>query len=248
MFKKNKNLEYDELQANEKEPDIKELEASLDFLKEKAKAELPAPVAADNAPSAPVKRNNLLDTPNPLLAAPSVTAAKTEVQGLKPLPAEVRNDGLKPLPDAVKNDGLKPLPEAVKNDGLKGSNEAHTVSDAVRKAMEVQAEYEKKKAAEEAKRSEAANNKGVYTPAGKEVNNAAGISVPAGGDILKEVEQGIRSMSRMTGATLLNNPLPHPRRHISRNMDFDVIPTEAEMHFDVEDMTGMDYFDLDGIR
>jgi hypothetical protein len=63
-------------------------------------------------------------------------------------------------------------------------------------------------------------------------------------EIAKEVELGIRSMGRITGATLLKNPLPHPKKHIQRNLGYDYEPTEDQMHFDLEDMTGIDFYDV----
>ena len=63
-------------------------------------------------------------------------------------------------------------------------------------------------------------------------------------EIAKEVELGIRSMGRISGATLLKNPLPHPKKHIQRNLGYDFEPTEDQMHFDLEDMTGIDFYDV----
>ena len=63
-------------------------------------------------------------------------------------------------------------------------------------------------------------------------------------EIAKEVELGIRSMGRISGATLLKNPLPHPKKHIQRNLGYDYEPTEDQMHFDLEDMTGIDFYDV----
>lgn len=42
----------------------------------------------------------------------------------------------------------------------------------------------------------------------------------------------------------IKNPLPTPKKHISREMDFDVIPAESDMHFDIVDLKGKDFFDI----
>ncbi len=42
----------------------------------------------------------------------------------------------------------------------------------------------------------------------------------------------------------IKNPLPVPKRHLNKDMDFDVEPILADMHFDVVDMSGIDYFDV----
>lgn len=40
------------------------------------------------------------------------------------------------------------------------------------------------------------------------------------------------------------NPLPTPKKHIPREMEFDLIPEEKDMHFDIVDLTGKDFFDI----
>ena len=43
---------------------------------------------------------------------------------------------------------------------------------------------------------------------------------------------------------LIPNPLPTPKKHIPKEMDFDIQPPATQMHFDIVDMTGMDFFDI----
>lgn len=43
----------------------------------------------------------------------------------------------------------------------------------------------------------------------------------------------------------IENPLPTPKKHVPREMDFDLEPDADQMHFDVVDMKGKDYFDID---
>ena len=43
---------------------------------------------------------------------------------------------------------------------------------------------------------------------------------------------------------LIENPLPTPKKHVPREMDFDIEPDADHMHFDVVDMKGKDYFDI----
>lgn len=40
------------------------------------------------------------------------------------------------------------------------------------------------------------------------------------------------------------NPLPTPKKRVPRELDFDIQPTDEDMHFDLVDLKGMDYFDI----
>lgn len=46
------------------------------------------------------------------------------------------------------------------------------------------------------------------------------------------------------GVKAIPNPLPTPKKHVPREMEFDLIPEEKDMHFDIVDMTGKDFFDI----
>lgn len=63
--------------------------------------------------------------------------------------------------------------------------------------------------------------------------------------IVYNIESSARSMGKYAGAAKIANPLPHPKKHITRNMDFDYPVSAAQMHFDIEDLNGMDFFDID---
>ncbi|MBO6259855.1 MAG: hypothetical protein J6N47_03405 [Lachnospiraceae bacterium] len=63
--------------------------------------------------------------------------------------------------------------------------------------------------------------------------------------IVSNIESSARSMGKYVGAAKIANPLPHPKKHITRNMDFDYPVSAAQMHFDLEDLNGMDFFDID---
>lgn len=43
---------------------------------------------------------------------------------------------------------------------------------------------------------------------------------------------------------LIRNPLPGPKPHVARELNYDYVPKESEMKFDIEDLKGRDYFDL----
>ena len=43
---------------------------------------------------------------------------------------------------------------------------------------------------------------------------------------------------------MIPNPLPTPKKHVPKEMDFDIQPPASQMHFDIVDMTGMDFFDI----
>lgn len=42
----------------------------------------------------------------------------------------------------------------------------------------------------------------------------------------------------------IHNPLPTPKKHVAKDMDFDYQPPSADMHFDLVDLRGRDYFDI----
>lgn len=43
---------------------------------------------------------------------------------------------------------------------------------------------------------------------------------------------------------LIRNPLPGPKPHVSKDFNYDYLPKESEMKFDIDDLKGRDYFDL----
>ena len=43
---------------------------------------------------------------------------------------------------------------------------------------------------------------------------------------------------------MIRNPLPGPKPHVARELNYDYIPKESEMDYDIKDMRGKDYFDL----
>lgn len=49
--------------------------------------------------------------------------------------------------------------------------------------------------------------------------------------------------SKKTSAPI-HNPLPTPKKVTNREFEFDIEVTEKDMHFDIVDLTGMDFFDI----
>ncbi|MDE6742557.1 MAG: hypothetical protein K2J95_01610 [Lachnospiraceae bacterium] len=45
-------------------------------------------------------------------------------------------------------------------------------------------------------------------------------------------------------SSMIPNPLPTPKKRVPREMEFDIEPPEYAMHFDLVDMSGKDYFDI----
>ncbi|MBR3307381.1 MAG: hypothetical protein IKI75_09035 [Lachnospiraceae bacterium] len=43
----------------------------------------------------------------------------------------------------------------------------------------------------------------------------------------------------------IKNPLPTPKKHVPKEMDFDLVPETKDMHFDVVDMNNIDFYDLE---
>lgn len=44
--------------------------------------------------------------------------------------------------------------------------------------------------------------------------------------------------------TLIHNPLPTPKKHVAKELDFDIEPQVSDMHFDIVNLTGKDFFDI----
>ena len=42
----------------------------------------------------------------------------------------------------------------------------------------------------------------------------------------------------------IKNPLPVPKKHVAKDMEFDIEVPLSDMHFDVVDMSGIDFFDI----
>lgn len=42
----------------------------------------------------------------------------------------------------------------------------------------------------------------------------------------------------------IHNPLPTPKKRVPKEMEFDIEPSEYEMHFDLVELNGRDYFDI----
>lgn len=42
----------------------------------------------------------------------------------------------------------------------------------------------------------------------------------------------------------IKNPLPTPKPHVTKELDYDYTPTEAEMRFDIDDLRGREYYDI----
>ena len=49
---------------------------------------------------------------------------------------------------------------------------------------------------------------------------------------------------RRSSPTPIPNPLPTPKKHVPRELDFDITPQDKDMHFDLVDMNGKDFFDI----
>ena len=72
----------------------------------------------------------------------------------------------------------------------------------------------------------------------KEIPNISG-PVPINAATEKEAEK-----AKARPAEPIKNPLPVPRKHVAKDMDFDLEVAPADMHFDVVDMSGIDFFDI----
>lgn len=42
----------------------------------------------------------------------------------------------------------------------------------------------------------------------------------------------------------IHNPLPTPKKHVNKAQEFDIDPADVDMHFDIVDLAGKDFFDI----
>ena len=52
------------------------------------------------------------------------------------------------------------------------------------------------------------------------------------------------SLSSQQKTSKIPNPLPTPKKRIPRELEFDIEPSMFEMHFDLVDLDGKDFFDI----
>ncbi len=67
---------------------------------------------------------------------------------------------------------------------------------------------------------------------------------PAGPIIPKPVTPADIAKLTPVSSEPIKNPLPTPKKHIAKSMNFDIEPAMSQMHFDIVDMHGKDYFDI----
>lgn len=56
--------------------------------------------------------------------------------------------------------------------------------------------------------------------------------------------EALEAKSASSASSMLHNPLPTPKKRVPREMEFDIEPPEYAMHFDLVDMNGKDFFDI----
>ncbi len=47
-----------------------------------------------------------------------------------------------------------------------------------------------------------------------------------------------------SSTTLIHNPLPTPKKHVAKELEFDILPQSTNMHFDIVDLKEYDHFDI----
>lgn len=52
------------------------------------------------------------------------------------------------------------------------------------------------------------------------------------------------SLSAQEKTSKIPNPLPTPKKRVPRELEFDIEPSMFEMHFDLVDLDGKDFFDI----
>ncbi len=74
----------------------------------------------------------------------------------------------------------------------------------------------------------------------KSKNESASSENAENEDAAKKAEETVKQQK----TAMIKNPLPTPKKHIPKEMDFDYQPISSQMHFDIVDMTGIDFFDI----
>lgn len=59
-----------------------------------------------------------------------------------------------------------------------------------------------------------------------------------------ELELEALEAKEASASSMIPNPLPTPKKRVPREMEFDIEPPEYAMHFDLVDMNGKDFFDI----
>lgn len=59
-----------------------------------------------------------------------------------------------------------------------------------------------------------------------------------------ELELEALEAKEASTSSMIPNPLPTPKKRVPKEMEFDIEPPEYAMHFDLVDMNGKDYFDI----
>ncbi len=77
---------------------------------------------------------------------------------------------------------------------------------------------------------------------GRQVNYKTAVVKPGGqsNSIVSSGHQEARPAPKQ-----IKNPLPTPKKHVSKEMEFDLQPNSTMMHFDLVDMKGIDHFDIE---
>lgn len=224
---------------------VRELESQLDFLKEQKTPEEPVKAQPAEVPQAPQAAQNGTTTPslpsqNALLAdghelqpkakAPEAsTAAPTKsLGGMSDLDRARASRFAPPKHILQQASAENPQPAPPKPAGSQPALKlAMTVEEAKKQGLIAPGTYGKPE-----------DNEAALKGDTKEIPNIAG-PVPVNPAPEKEADK-----AKAHPAEPIKNPLPVPKKHIARDMDFDLEVAPADMHFDVVDMSGIDYFDI----
>ena len=220
-----------------------------------------APTSVSNVPPAPRMPSNSLHTLNsqnsqnrlaqqqaaqqPQAPAKTIVPTVPEVPGKNiknekptvvtmnvPVPAQID-----PAPTIVAaNSDMSNLPQAEKT--LPKEETMRSLKPAAELSAETPAETKKKPNTEESKLKPALHADDTTVSSVNGMQKA----IPAAPVQKKRIaeEKGLKAGD--TG--MIPNPLPTPKKHIPKEMDFDIQPPASQMHFDIVDMTGMDFFDI----
>lgn len=92
-------------------------------------------------------------------------------------------------------------------------------------------------------------NQNVSVPSANSGQNVSPISSNGDQNTLDEpksaLELELEAIEAAKAASQpIHNPLPTPKKRVPKEMEFDIEPSEYEMHFDLVELNGRDFFDI----
>lgn len=248
IFQKNKAVVKDiRIQDAKKTDDdqLKALEASLDFLKEADSAQKSRQTekqAVDAGKRAADAERKAVDAEKHTADAERKAAnAGKQTPGIEKQASKV--DSIKQANELQHNSKKEEQKDIAPNEtgalDTKNNDKAHTTSEnktlssEQRKILETAAKLERNK------QNDGDLTRRIY---GRRMDyKTAKVTAPGPGE---KTTVPKTTVPKTTPVQQLKNPLPVPKKHVPKELKFDIEPDHEQMHFDMVDLRGKDFFDI----